>query len=87
MSVKGKVAIVTGAGSGICLLYTSKETRMFIENITLENIHFTSNHVSNYLPLKGTLSQDKDRLLAEIDRGIKSGEGVRSKPPGGRRYL
>ena len=64
-----------------------KETRMFIENITLENIHFTSNHVSNYLPLKGTLSQDKDRLLAEIDRGIKSGEGVRSKPPGGRRYL
>lgn len=59
-----------------------RETRMFIENIELENLHFTSNHVSNYLPLKGTVSRERDRLLTEIDRALESGEGLRHRPNG-----
>ncbi|MGI5970170.1 MAG: radical SAM protein [Oscillospiraceae bacterium] len=59
-----------------------RETRMFIENIEFEGLHFTSNHVSNYLPLKGTLRQDRERLLNEIDNALNTGEGLRKRPIG-----
>ena len=54
------------------------ETRMLIENIELEDLHFTSNHVSNHLPLKGTLSRDRDRLIKQINTAIEEGTGVRT---------
>lgn len=34
---------------------------------------FRSNHASNYLPLAGTLSRDKERLLAELDQARAQG--------------
>lgn len=34
---------------------------------------FRTNHASNYLPLAGTLSRDKDRLLATLDRALARG--------------
>ena len=47
-----------------------KELRLFIENLTTENTIYRSDHVSNKLILKGTLSKDKERLLSEIDRNL-----------------
>ncbi len=38
-------------------------------NVTKECI-FRSNHASNYLPLRGTLPQDKDNLLAVLQRAL-----------------
>jgi radical SAM superfamily enzyme YgiQ (UPF0313 family) len=37
---------------------------------------FRTNHASNYLPLGGTLSRDRDRLLLTIDAALKGGEEV-----------
>ncbi len=34
---------------------------------------FRTNHASNYLPLAGTLSRDKDRLLATLDAALAEG--------------
>lgn len=48
------------------------ETRRLIELLEVAGLHFTSNHSSNYVPVKGTLPEDRDRLMAllsaEIDR-------------------
>jgi radical SAM superfamily enzyme YgiQ (UPF0313 family) len=37
---------------------------------------FRTNHASNYLPLAGTLSRDKARLLAEIDEALSKGRAA-----------
>ncbi|MFT6974379.1 MAG: hypothetical protein ACJA0E_000367 [Bermanella sp.] len=34
----------------------------------MKNTVFRSDHASNYLPLKGTLGQDKETMLAQIDQ-------------------
>ncbi|MBQ8417956.1 MAG: radical SAM protein [Phascolarctobacterium sp.] len=47
-----------------------EELKLIMENVNLpEDKHclFRSNHVSNYIPLAGTLPKDKPRLLAEIE--------------------
>ena len=48
-----------------------EELKIFIENLEVENVIYRSNHVSNNLPLQGTLSKDKEKLLAEINNAIK----------------
>ncbi|MDA3955023.1 MAG: radical SAM protein [Bacteroidales bacterium] len=48
------------------------ELKLFIENINSENIIFRSNHVSNNLILKGTLSKDKDQLVEMLQQAIES---------------
>lgn len=47
------------------------ETRMLIEGIELDGLHFTSNHSSNYVPVKGTLKEDRGRLAALLDEIIE----------------
>ncbi len=37
---------------------------------------FRTNHASNYLPLAGTLPEDKQRLLVTIDLALASGESI-----------
>ena len=37
---------------------------------------FRTNHASNYLPLAGTLSKDKDRLLATLDTALARGRSA-----------
>lgn len=61
--------------SGRFTLLTPKEvlleTRTMVENINIDNCVFRSNHASNYVSLRGTLSQDKDLILSQIDEGLK----------------
>ena len=47
-----------------------RETRLFLENIDAEGSIFRSNHASNYLPLGGTLNQDREQLIATIDAAL-----------------
>ena len=47
-----------------------KELRLLIENLEVENVIYRSNHVSNNIPLQGTLSKDKDALLMLLERAI-----------------
>lgn len=43
------------------------EIRLMLEPLELSNCIFRCNHASNYLPLKGTLPQDKKALLQALD--------------------
>ncbi len=47
------------------------ETKKMVENIYIDNCVFRSNHASNYVALKGTLSKDKKLILDQIDEGLK----------------
>jgi hypothetical protein len=37
---------------------------------------FRTNHASNYVPLAGTLSRDKERLLATLDGALARGRSA-----------
>ncbi|OPX92904.1 MAG: coproporphyrinogen III oxidase [Pelotomaculum sp. PtaB.Bin104] len=56
---------------------TLQELRVMLENMTLANCVFRSNHASNYLPLKGVLNQDREKLLALIQRALAHPELLR----------
>ena len=47
------------------------EIREFIENVEVTNCVFRSNHASNYMALAGTLPQDKNKLIRDIDLALK----------------
>lgn len=47
------------------------ELREMIAGLETDRCIFRSNHASNYLPLAGTLLEDKARLLSEIDEALK----------------
>lgn len=47
-----------------------EELKLLLENLELENTVFRSDHASNYLPLKGTLGQDKAKLLAQLNEAL-----------------
>lgn len=55
------------------------ETAELIRNLDVSGMHFTSDHASNYLPLKGTLNEDRDKLLSLIDGAIAGSVGIRSE--------
>ncbi|MEA2096125.1 MAG: radical SAM protein, partial [Candidatus Cloacimonadota bacterium] len=56
-----------------------REMKLLIENISddVRNCVFRSNHASNYLPIKGRLSRDRDKILETIDQGLEHPENVR----------
>lgn len=47
-----------------------EECRLLIEHLDVDPLHFTSNHASNYLPLKGSLPEDKEKFLSMIDQAL-----------------
>lgn len=49
---------------------TLKEVRGLVAGIDLNGCVFRTNHASNYLPLKGVLSDDRARLLKTLDEAI-----------------
>jgi len=56
-----------------------EELKMIIENID-EKVHsciWRSNHASNYLPIKGTLAQDKQSILQQIEYAMKNPSKLR----------
>ena len=55
-----------------------QETELFLQNIDSEGSIFRMNHASNYLTLKGTLNQDRESLLAKVQKGLQ-GYGLRSE--------
>jgi len=59
------------------------ETYGIIKRVEGHNIIFRSNHVSNFVPLSGRLSQDKNRLLAQITetRKILESRGILDEYP------
>ena len=58
-----------------------QELKHFMTNIQFKNKEanciFRSNHASNYLPIKGVLDRDKDKILEVIDYGLSHQELLR----------
>lgn len=54
-----------------------EEVRYLVANLTVDPLHFTCDHASNYLPLKGTLSEERDRFLAAIDAALDGKRRIR----------
>ena len=46
------------------------ELRIIVRDLELKNTIFRTNHASNFLALGGTFPKDKEKILAELDRGI-----------------
>lgn len=57
-----------------------EELRGMIAGSELENCLFFSNHASNYLPVQGRLPRDKQAMLDEIDRVLKSRDECLLRP-------
>ena len=55
------------------------ETAELIRGLEVSGMHFTSDHASNYLPLKGTLSEDRERLLSLIDGAVAGDIAIRQE--------
>jgi len=55
------------------------ETRMLVEGLKVSPLHFTSNHASNYLPLKGSLPEDREKFLQMIDNALGGKGHIRSE--------
>lgn len=55
------------------------ETRALVAGLNYGPFHFTSNHASNYLPLKGTLPDERERFLDMIDNALGGKQRIRSE--------
>jgi radical SAM superfamily enzyme YgiQ (UPF0313 family) len=57
-----------------------EELRTIVAQGEFSNCRFSSNHASNYLPLRGTLPNDKQPMLALLDQVIARGDERLLKP-------
>jgi radical SAM superfamily enzyme YgiQ (UPF0313 family) len=47
-----------------------KEIRTLVDHITLQELHFLSNHASNYVSIDGYLSKDREEIINVLDKAI-----------------
>lgn len=57
-----------------------EELRVLLGAGQFSNCRFSSNHASNYLPLRGTLPRDRAGMLALLDEVIARGDDTLLKP-------
>ena len=58
-----------------------RELKLMVENMDVTSTcYFTSNHASNYLPIKATLPDDKKQIVALLDNIINSKDESILKP-------
>ena len=57
-----------------------EELRNLLEGMELESTVFRANHTSNIVPLEGRLPRDKDRLIAELNGLLASGQLDKTSP-------
>lgn len=67
----------TGKFDPITPMDSLREARLLIEKLEVDPLHFTCDHASNYVPLKGSLPEDKERFLTRLDLALESGAGMR----------
>ncbi len=57
-----------------------KELKCLLENVNLTECIFRTNHASNYLPLRGTLNRDREKLIALLERAITEPGAIPLRP-------
>jgi len=48
-----------------------KETKLMLEHMDCPGCIFRSNHASNYVNLRGTLNEDRDKMIAKLEEAIQ----------------
>jgi radical SAM superfamily enzyme YgiQ (UPF0313 family) len=61
-------------------LETLRELRDLVAALDLQSSVFRTNHASNWLPLKGTLNRDKNRLLSVIAQALADPDSPLLRP-------
>lgn len=51
-----------------------EEQRILISNLDSEGSVLRSNHISNYVQLRGTMNRDKEKMLHQLDEALKNPE-------------
>lgn len=51
-----------------------EEQRILVANLDSEGSVLRSNHISNYVQLKGTMNKDRDAMLADLDEALAEGD-------------
>ncbi len=72
--------IKQGRLSMLSPLESLQEIKWMLEKLNLTGCIFRCNHASNYLPLKGTLNKDRDRLTELLDDVLVRPEKYKLKP-------
>ena len=54
-----------------------EEVRCIVSGLTVDPLHFTCDHASNYLPMKGSLPEDRERFLAALDAALEGTARIR----------
>jgi radical SAM superfamily enzyme YgiQ (UPF0313 family) len=54
-----------------------EELRTIVDESTMTRALFRTNHASNYLPLEGRLSRDRERIVATIDEALRGERPLR----------
>lgn len=57
-----------------------REIRLLVENLDCDNSQLLSDHINNYWNVQGLLPNDKDKMLASIDKALTIKES-RFRPP------
>lgn len=57
-----------------------KELMVTIENSSFTNCFFSSMHASNYFAVRGSLPQDKERMIRELESVIERGDPFSLRP-------
>ena len=47
-----------------------QELRWLVEDLEVDHCRFGTEHASNYLPIGGSLPQDKEQILSLIDKAL-----------------
>ena len=69
--------VVSGKFQMITAREYLEETRALVAGLNYGPFHFTSNHASNYVPLKGTLPDDREDFLRQLDAALGGKRGIR----------
>ena len=57
-----------------------QELRMIVENSKFTNCFFSSMHASNYLPIRGQLPRDKEKLIKELESALATRDPSTLRP-------
>jgi radical SAM superfamily enzyme YgiQ (UPF0313 family) len=57
-----------------------QEIRVLIENLNCNNSKVLSDHITNYWNINGIIPEDKDKMLAEIDKALEIDESLFMTP-------
>ena len=64
----------TGKFQQLTPLEDLEEQKLFLENVDSEGTVLRSNHISNYMSLAGTLNQDREKMISQLERAIHIGK-------------